>query len=205
MRMAARSERSRRRSIASGTSRIEMVDNDFSGSEGRTGPKRMLAIEGPPGPAALSARRTSMAERSERNEPPSYESVMRGSNHARRPKSDVERAYRPNSRSTSWPWLAERSKAVYDGARKDRSAVPVSKSTRRRHHIEGLEDSKTVVPSDSVSCVGSRSRRSSRSSSLMRRELGALDRGDERDRWTLPVRSRDREYIGRRRVARYVD
>lgn len=190
--------------------RIEMIDYEprDRDREGERRRRSLLAIEAPP-----PAPRTLLPDRP--YDPPSYESVIKES--ATRPKRNEERARVDKSLAMSWTWPAElapdnryndrpregksrsggsriarsRRNSELDRPGKPPSALPAPEP--KRHQIEGLEDSKTVLPSDSVSCAGSRSRRShSRSVSKMGKRRGErLNRIDESRRWALPLRARE--------------
>ena len=132
---------------------------------------------------------------------------------------------------------SERPRSAKPRADKSKSAAPsrVSRNEQHgmplltllplpdQHTVEGLEDSRTVVPSDSVSCVGSRSRRpraqnsssSKRKSKVKSEKYARLDRISEArsestmtprkyygSRYNLPVRERDGEVL-RRSVVSY--
>lgn len=224
---SARAEREYNRLMAERSRpRIDMIDYEQrERGIGRTG-RSLLAIEAPP--ASFSMRK------SEAYEPPSYESVVREGS---RVKRDDERSRFTVMRSVTSPADLPPNEN-YDRPSDSRSRSGVTRTSRSRHgsrssekppsvppveekyyYVEGLEDSKTVVPSDSVSCAGSRSRyskghsRSSRQSSR-REKLDRIDERSERSESTvtprkyyersgmsLPVRIRDRDR--RRRVASY--
>ena len=135
--------------------------------------------------------------------------------HSERPRSVKSRADNPKSVAPS------------RASKSEQHGIPLLNllPVREQHTVEGLEDSRTVLPSDSVSCAGNRSRRprsqkssSSKRKSKVRSEKSArLDRisearsestmtpkkyYDRGTRYSLPVRERDGEIL-RRSVVSY--
>jgi len=123
---------------------------------------------------------------------------------------------------------AEKSKSVTPSrvSRNEQHEIPLLSllPVPEQHTVEGLEDSRTVLPSDSVSCAGARSRRprsqksssSKRKSKVKSEKSARLDRISEgrsestltpkkyydgRTRYSLPMRERDGEVLRKSMVS----
>lgn len=141
------------------------------------------------------------------------------------PPQDEAHSERPRSAKSR----ADKSKSVAPSrvSRNEQHGIPLLNllPLPDQHTVEGLEDSRTVLPSDSVSCAGTRSRRprSSKSTSSKRKSKVKSDKStrlerisearsestltakkyyDGRTRYSLPLRERDGEVL-RKSVVSY--
>jgi len=235
---SARAEWEYERALAGRTRpRIKMVDLEQESVGGRSSGSRrsrrrrnsLPAIEAPPeAPMPPSGR----------YEPPPYESVVGGRSRMGREDGKsrlsvsrstggpaAEDVYYERSRSHKSCTGNSNSAMLRAGSRSDRHEKPLLAlpPPPEKYFVEGLEDARTVVPSDSVSCAGSRrhrprSHKSSSSKHKSRFEKAErLDRvsearsestitpkkyHDARIRYSLPVRDRDGD-VWRRSVVSY--